>query len=178
MVPLLHHRTHLVPWMRLLQGFFRTFHQNQQSARLGPHSESELGADFNPWAPMAYADSMVLEEDGLGTESGSGVCGGGGGTRFNQASPNYSRPCPRYYDQQCQGTYQHPQRRGARPSPLCQPEPLQYPKQRYSRLQLHRGLSTFFVFLFILMGEARLSGHDLVSGAGHRSLDCGGISHP
>ena len=38
---------------------------------MGPHSGSELGADFNPWTPAAYADSMVLEEDELGMESES-----------------------------------------------------------------------------------------------------------
>ena len=43
----------------------RTFHQHQKSARLGPHSGSELGPDFNPWTPAAYADSMALEETSL-----------------------------------------------------------------------------------------------------------------
>ena len=37
----------------------------------GPRSGSELGADFNPWTPAAYADSMALEEDELETESES-----------------------------------------------------------------------------------------------------------
>ena len=38
---------------------------------MGPHSGSELGADFNPWTPAANAGSMVLEEDELGMESES-----------------------------------------------------------------------------------------------------------
>ena len=47
-------------------GVFRLFPQIKKSAGLGPHSGSELGADFNPWTPAAYAGSMVLEEDELG----------------------------------------------------------------------------------------------------------------
>ena len=50
---------------------FRTFPQSQKSARLGPHSGSELGADFNPWTPAACGDSMALEEDELETGSES-----------------------------------------------------------------------------------------------------------
>ena len=49
--------------------FFRTFSQNQKSPVLGPHSGLELGADFNPWTPVACAGSMVLEEGELGIES-------------------------------------------------------------------------------------------------------------
>ena len=45
--------------------------QSQKSARLGPRSVSELGADFSPWTPAAYADSVVLEEDELESESES-----------------------------------------------------------------------------------------------------------
>ena len=41
------------------QGFFRTFLRWKKSAGLGPHSGSELGADFNPWIPAAYAESMA-----------------------------------------------------------------------------------------------------------------------
>ena len=48
---------------------FRTFPQIKKSALLGPHSGSELGADFNPWTLAAHARSMVLEEDELGMES-------------------------------------------------------------------------------------------------------------
>ena len=55
--------------------FFRTFLQGQKNARLGPHSGSELGADFTPWTPAAYADSTVLEDDESepGSEPGSEV---------------------------------------------------------------------------------------------------------
>ena len=52
-------------------GVFRTFPQIKKSAALGRHSGSELGADFNPWTPAAYADSIELEEDELGMESES-----------------------------------------------------------------------------------------------------------
>ena len=60
--PLLHPRTHLVQWMRLLHGS-SNFFQIQKSARLGPSSGSELGADFSPWTPAAYGDFTALEED-------------------------------------------------------------------------------------------------------------------
>ena len=46
-IQLLHPRA-LMPWMRLLKSFFRTFHQIKKKCGLGPHSGSELGADFNP----------------------------------------------------------------------------------------------------------------------------------
>ena len=55
----------------LLFSFFRNFPQIKKSAGLGPHSGSELGADFNPWTPAAYAGSMALEDDELGMESES-----------------------------------------------------------------------------------------------------------
>ena len=54
-----------------IQGGFRTFSRPEKSAGWGPHSGSELGADFTPWTPAAYAGSMVLEEDELGMESES-----------------------------------------------------------------------------------------------------------
>ena len=57
---------------------FRTFPQSQKSARLGPHSRSELGADFDPLTPAAYGDFMALDEDE--SEVGVGVGGGGGRT--------------------------------------------------------------------------------------------------
>ena len=53
-------RTRLVMWMKRLQGVFSTLLQNQQSARLGPHSGSELGAVFNPWTPAAYGNSALM----------------------------------------------------------------------------------------------------------------------
>ena len=37
--------------MRFLQWGFRTFHQIKKSARLGPHSGSELSADFSSSSP-------------------------------------------------------------------------------------------------------------------------------
>ena len=52
--------------------FFPTFPQSQKSARLGPHSGSELGADFNPRTPAAYGDSTALEDDESESGSGSG----------------------------------------------------------------------------------------------------------
>ena len=42
----LHPRTRLVPWMRLLLGFFALFPKSKKSAGLSPRSGSELGADF------------------------------------------------------------------------------------------------------------------------------------
>ena len=43
----------------------------KKSARLGPHSGSELGADFNPWTPAAYAESMAGADDESEVESES-----------------------------------------------------------------------------------------------------------
>ena len=42
-----------------IQGGFRTFSRPEKSAELGPHSGSQLGADFTPWTPAAYAESMT-----------------------------------------------------------------------------------------------------------------------
>ena len=39
--------------------------------RLGPHSGSELGADFNPWTPASYAESMAVDDDESEAESES-----------------------------------------------------------------------------------------------------------
>ena len=62
---------------------FRTFPQIKKSAGLGPHSGSELGADFNPWTPAAYAESMVIDDDESEAESESEVeVGEGAATRF------------------------------------------------------------------------------------------------
>ena len=49
-----------------VQGFCRTFPQKKESAGLGPHSGSELCADFNPWTP-----AMALDDDESETESES-----------------------------------------------------------------------------------------------------------
>ena len=42
-----------------IQWGFRTFSRPEKSAGLGPHSGSQLGADFTPWTPAAYAESMA-----------------------------------------------------------------------------------------------------------------------
>ena len=51
-----------------LQWVFARFSKNSKSASLGPHSGSELGADFIPWTPAACGDSMALEDDESETE--------------------------------------------------------------------------------------------------------------
>ena len=51
------------------QGGFRTFLRLKKSAGLGPHSGSELGADFTPWTPAAYAESMAGAYDKSEAES-------------------------------------------------------------------------------------------------------------
>ena len=52
-----------------IQGDFRTFFRSGKSARLGPHSGSELSADFTPSTPAAYVDStgpsMWVDDAGL-----------------------------------------------------------------------------------------------------------------
>ena len=52
-----------------IQGGFRTFSRPGKSARLGPHSGSELSADFTPSTPAAYVDStgppMWVDDAGL-----------------------------------------------------------------------------------------------------------------
>ena len=40
-----------------IQGFFRTFPKFKKSAGMGPHSGSELSADFTPSTAAAYVDS-------------------------------------------------------------------------------------------------------------------------
>ena len=44
------------------EGIFRTF-QNKKSATLGPHSGSELSADFTSSTPTAHVDSWVDGDD-------------------------------------------------------------------------------------------------------------------
>ena len=51
----------LVLLMALGKGFFALFPSWKKSAGLGPHSGSELGADFAPWTPAAYGAPMVAE---------------------------------------------------------------------------------------------------------------------
>ena len=43
------------------QGFFSHFSPREKSAGQGPHSGSELGADFTPWTLAAYGAPMVAE---------------------------------------------------------------------------------------------------------------------
>ena len=54
-----------------IQGGFRTFSRPEKSAGWGPHSGSELGADFTPWTPAAYAESMAFDDDESVAESES-----------------------------------------------------------------------------------------------------------
>ena len=55
-----------------IRGGFRTFSRDEKSAEEGPHSGSELGADFTPWtpaandAPMAAGSWSAEELEGLG----------------------------------------------------------------------------------------------------------------
>ena len=59
-----HPRTRLVLWMSILSRFF-AHPQNQKSARLGPHSGSELSADFSSStlaSQLAHADPWPLVE--------------------------------------------------------------------------------------------------------------------
>ena len=82
------------PWV------FRTFPQMKKSARLGPHSGSELGADFNPWTPAAYAESMAGADDESEGESESEVVvEDGAATRF-AAGFRPLRVCTRFLEHQ------------------------------------------------------------------------------
>ena len=42
-----------------IPGGFRTFSRPEKSAGWGPHSGSELGADFTPWTSAGYAESRA-----------------------------------------------------------------------------------------------------------------------
>ena len=42
--------------------FFRTFPQNERSAKLSPQSGSELSADFTSSTPVAHVDSLAVVE--------------------------------------------------------------------------------------------------------------------
>ena len=50
-------------WMSLVKGVFRTFPQNKKSAKLGPHSGSELLPQSSPSTRRAYAVPTVPEEE-------------------------------------------------------------------------------------------------------------------
>ena len=72
----------------------------KKSAGLGPHSGSELGADFNPWTPAAYADSMVLEEDESEAESEAEVVVEEGAAARSAAGFRPLRVCTRFLEHQ------------------------------------------------------------------------------
>ena len=55
--------------VKLGNGFFALFPWLKKSAGLGPHSGSELGADFTPWTPAAYAESLAIDDDKSESES-------------------------------------------------------------------------------------------------------------
>ena len=61
---LLHPLTHLVLRMRFLQGVSH-FSPSEQSARVGPHSGSELSADFTPSALADLVGTDSDDDDGL-----------------------------------------------------------------------------------------------------------------
>ena len=65
---LLHPLTHLVLRMRFFRMVFRTYPPCGKKCVVGPHSGSELSADFTPSTPAAYEDSdeppMWYDEDG------------------------------------------------------------------------------------------------------------------
>ena len=55
----------LVPWTSRFYGFcFALFSVRKKSAMLGPHSKSELSADFVSSTPFAYEVLLHLSEDG------------------------------------------------------------------------------------------------------------------
>ena len=78
------------------QVVFRTFPQLKKSAGLGPHSGSELGADFNPWTPAACAESMAGFDDESEAEA---EVEEGAATRF-AAGFRPLRVCTRFLEHQ------------------------------------------------------------------------------
>ena len=60
--------------MSLVKFFFRTFQQNYKSAKLGPHSASELSADFTSSTPPAHVDHWVDRDDVCTGPYGRGWC--------------------------------------------------------------------------------------------------------
>ena len=62
---------------------------------MGPHSGSELGADFNPWTPAAYAESVAGADD----EAEAEVVEEGAATRF-AAGFLPLRVCTRFLEHQ------------------------------------------------------------------------------
>ena len=83
-----------------IQGVFRTFPRLKKSAGLGPHSGSELGADFTPWTRAAYAESMAIDDDESEAESESEAeVEDGAATRF-AAGFRPLRVCMRFLEHQ------------------------------------------------------------------------------
>ena len=83
-----------------IQGGFRTFSRPEKSAGWGPHSGSELGADFTPWTPSAYAESMKDAYDVAVEESEAAVVvEEGAETRF-AAGFRPMRVCMRFLEHQ------------------------------------------------------------------------------
>ena len=46
------------------QGVFRSFHRREKSARMGPHSGSELGADFSSSTPASHVSGFFTDAAG------------------------------------------------------------------------------------------------------------------
>ena len=81
-------------------GVFRTFPRLKKSAGYGPHSGSELGADFTPWTPAANAESMEGAYDVAVEESEAAVVvEEGAETRF-AAGFQPMRVCTRFLEHQ------------------------------------------------------------------------------
>ena len=81
------------------QGVFRTF-PDEKKCGLGPHSGSELGADFFPWTPAAYAESMAGADDENESESEvEAEAEEGAATRFAAGFRSW-RVCTRFFEHQ------------------------------------------------------------------------------
>ena len=82
-----------------IQGFFALFPEGKKCG-VWPHSGSELGADFTPWTPAAYAESMAIDDDESEAESESEVeVEEGAVTRF-AAGFRPLRVCMRFLEHQ------------------------------------------------------------------------------
>ena len=84
------------------QDVFRTF-PRWKKCGVGPHSGSELGADFTSWTPAAYAESMAIDDDECEVELESEVeVEEGAVTRF-AAGFRPLRVCTRFLEAQWGG---------------------------------------------------------------------------
>ena len=72
----------------------------KKSAGLGPHSGSELGADFNPWTPAAYAESIAGAYDESEAESEAEVVVEEGAVTRFAAGFRPLRVCTRFFEHQ------------------------------------------------------------------------------